>query len=77
MSRRKREFLLFFAVAPGSLLWYSERVLCSGIEAGTFASAAGGGGSEQKGVAVVKIRRRRMPSNEFWEPQQDITGLPV
>ena len=39
-------------------MWYNYQV-CSGIEVGTFASAAGGGRSEQKGVAAVKISPRQ------------------
>ena len=42
-------------------------------EAGTFASAAGGGRSEQKGVAAVEILRASA-SRRFRAPQQDITG---
>ena len=43
---------------------------------GTFASAAGGGRSEQKGVAAAEILRAAA-SQRFRAPQQDITGQPV
>ena len=44
-------------------------------EAGTFASAAGGGRSEQKGVAAVEILRANS-SKGFRAPQQGSTGGP-
>ena len=42
------------------------------IEVGTFASAAGGRKSEQKGVAAVGIFKQRC--RKLRAPQKDITG---
>ena len=54
-------------LSPGSYHTWREP------EAGTFASAASGGRSEQKGVAAVEILRASA-SRRFRAPQQDITG---
>ena len=56
-----------FGIAICTKVWYNimvdRKIIRRGIEVGTFASAAGGRRSEQKGVAAVEILRAMRTKN--------------